>query len=111
MVIAGGVTGTPPDYTDLRNPLMRDTVENVRFFMRDYSELNRLDWTHAEEDPGGIEFNLPVSGWLRLFRETGFEVLDYLELQAPEGSPDRYGTPGAWAQRWPAEHVWKLGRR
>lgn len=76
-----------------------------------YFELHRLDWTRAEVDPGGIEFNLPISGWLRLFRETGFEVLDYLELKAPEGSPDRYGTPGEWAQRWPAEQVWKLRRR
>ena len=60
---------------------------------------------------GGIEFNLPISSWLRLFRDTGFEVLDYHELQAPEGSEDRHGVPGKWAQRWPAEHVWKLRRR
>ena len=77
---------------------------------RSYFDLHRLDWTRAEVDPGGIEFNLPVSAWLRLFRETGFEVLDYLELQAPEGSPDRFVTPCAWAQRWPAEQVWKLRR-
>ena len=74
------------------------------------SELKRVDWTRVDVDPGGIEFNLPVSGWLRLFRETSFEVVDYLELMAPEGSPDRYGTPGSWAARWPTEHVWKLRR-
>jgi SAM-dependent methyltransferase len=78
---------------------------------RSYFELERLDWTQVEVDPGGIEFNLPISRWLRLFREVGFELLDYLELQAPVGSPDRYATPGAWARRWPAEHVWKLRRR
>ena len=77
---------------------------------RSYFDLHRLDWTKAEVDPGGIEFNLPISSWLRLFRETGFEVLDYLELQAPEGSPDRFGVPGEWAQRWPPEQVWKLRR-
>lgn len=32
----------PPDYTDLNNPLTRQVVENVRVFMRDYAELNRL---------------------------------------------------------------------
>jgi hypothetical protein len=53
---------------------------------------------------------LTVSQWLRLFRNTGFEVLDYHELQAPQGAPDRYGVPGIWAQRWPAEHAWKLRR-
>ncbi len=77
---------------------------------RSYFELHRLDWTEAEVDPGGIEFNLPISGWLRLFRETGFEVLDYLELQAPEGSQDRSYVTAEWAARWPAEQVWKLRR-
>jgi hypothetical protein len=33
---------------------------------------------------------------MRLFREIGFEVLDYLELQVPKGSSDQYGTPGSW---------------
>jgi SAM-dependent methyltransferase len=75
-----------------------------------YFGLHRMDWRQAEVDPGGIEFNLPLSGWLRLFRETGFEVIDYLELQVPKGSPDQFGTPGAWAERWPAEQVWKLRR-
>ena len=78
---------------------------------RGYFELRRLDWTRAEVDPGGIEFNLPISSWIRLFKETGFEVLDYLELQAPEDSEDRFGVPASWARRWPAEHVWKLRRR
>lgn len=34
--------GTPSSYADANNPLMREIVENVRFFMRDYAELNRL---------------------------------------------------------------------
>jgi SAM-dependent methyltransferase len=78
---------------------------------RSYFDLYRLDWTQAEVDPGGIEFNLPISGWIRLFRETGFEVLGYLELQAPEDSEDRFNTPADWAKRWPAEQVWKLRKR
>ena len=69
-----------------------------------------FDWTTSAEDPGGIEFNMPVSSWMRLFRETGFEVLDYLELQAPKGSSKKYGMPGSWAESWPAEQVWKLRR-
>ena len=77
---------------------------------RSYFELGKLDWRDDEVDPGGIEFNLPLSDWLRLFRETGFEVLDFHELQAPSGSPDRYHIPGKWAESWPAEQVWKLRR-
>ncbi len=77
---------------------------------RSHGDVARIDWTRCAIDPGGIEFNLPVSGWLRLFRETGFEVLDYLELLAPAGSEDRFSVPAAWAERWSAEHVWKLRR-
>jgi SAM-dependent methyltransferase len=78
---------------------------------RSYFDLHRLDWTKVEHDPGGMDFNLPISGWLRLFRQTGFEVLDYLELQAPPGRTTRHNTPAWWAERWPSEHVWKLRRR
>ena len=78
---------------------------------RSYFDMHRIDWTRAEVDPGGVEFNLPIAGWLRLFRETGFEVLDYLELQAPEGVSARFNTPAPWARRWPAEQVWKLRKR
>ena len=38
---------------------------------RDYFGLHRIDWRDAVDDPGGIEFNLPVSVWFRLFRDTG----------------------------------------
>jgi len=79
---------------------------------RSYFDLHRLDWTQAEVDPGGVEFQIPISKWLRLFRETGFDVLDYLELQAPpdlEGNP--YMSPSAWGKRWPYEQVWKLRKR
>jgi len=77
---------------------------------RPYFGLHRIDWTQVEIDPGGIEFNLTISDWLRLFRETGFEVVDYLELEVPSGSLDRFSTPGHWAHQWPAEQVWKLQR-
>jgi ubiquinone/menaquinone biosynthesis C-methylase UbiE len=74
-----------------------------------YFSLHRQDWTDAEIDPGGIEFNLPISKWLQLFRDTGFEVIDYQELQAP---PDRhnkaFSVHAEWAQRWPSEQVWQL---
>ena len=78
---------------------------------RSYFELHRVDWTQLQVDPGGVEFNLPVSGWFRLFKETGFDVLDYRELQAPEGSPDQFGIPAQWAQQWPSEQIWKVRKR
>ncbi len=78
---------------------------------RNYFDLYQIDWREAEHDPGGMEFNMPISSWFKLFRDVGFDVIDYQELQAPKDSPDRYGTSGAWAYRWPSEQVWKVRRR
>ncbi|MEM7219637.1 MAG: class I SAM-dependent methyltransferase [Pseudomonadota bacterium] len=80
-----------------------------RMLHRRYEDLYRQDWTQVEIEPGGIEFNLPHGKWLALFRELGFEVLDYLELTAPpDGGTEKFGIPYEWARRWPAEHAWKL---
>lgn len=76
---------------------------------RPYFGTRRLDWRDAEVDPGGIEFTMPTSEWMRLFRRTGFEVLDYHELQAPaEMSERRFFVSGEWARKWPSEQVWQL---
>lgn len=79
---------------------------------RDYFGLHELDWTAVEIDPGGVEFNLTISGWMALFRETGFDLLDYRELQAPPAAAgDRFGMRAEWAKRWPSEQVWKLRKQ
>ncbi len=76
---------------------------------RDYFSLGTVDWRDVEIDPGGVEFNRPVSAWFRLFRRTGFEVLDYMELQAPpDCAADQFNVPVDWAQRFPSEQVWRL---
>lgn len=79
---------------------------------RDYFGLHKLDWRDVEVDPGGVEFNLPISEWISLFHRTGFEILEYMELQAPadmEANP--FQSPSQWAKRWPYEQVWKLKKR
>lgn len=83
---------------------------------RDYFTIHRFDWQGAVDAPGGIEFNLPLSGWFRLFRRTGFEVVDFLEIQAPEPTPNsagelRYFATAGWAHRYPSEQVWALRKR
>jgi hypothetical protein len=77
---------------------------------RSYFELHRIDWRGVEIDPGGMDFNLSISEWLRLFRQTGFEVLEYFELQAPPDRPVLHNVPAWWAEKWPSEQVWKLLR-
>jgi len=72
----------------------------------------RQDWRNAVDDPGGIEFNLTTSAWIRLFNQTGFEIVDYIEVQAPdhaEGAP--YAVSAAWARQYPSEQVWWLRKR
>jgi len=79
---------------------------------RDYFGLGRLDWTDAVVEPGGIEFNLEISSWMRLFRQVGFDVIDYIEIQAPAtATGEPYWVSADWAQRFPSEQVWILRKR
>jgi len=79
---------------------------------RDYFGLHRLDYRDLEEDPGGVEFNLPFSGWLALFSRVGFEVEALLEPRAPDSAAgSQFAVPAEWAKRFPSEHVWKLRKR
>ncbi|HSM65081.1 MAG TPA: hypothetical protein VK860_02130, partial [Ilumatobacteraceae bacterium] len=77
-----------------------------------YFGLGRLDWTDALDDPGGIEFNMEISSWLRLFRTVGFDVVDYVEIQAPaSASGTRFWVGADWAKRFPSEQAWILQKR
>ena len=76
---------------------------------RGYFDIHRLDWTNADDDPGGIEFNLPVSAWFDLFTSTGFEVTGFAEPRPSTGGEEvNYYVTADWARRWPSEQVWKL---
>jgi SAM-dependent methyltransferase len=79
---------------------------------RPYFDLGRMDWRDAIDEPGGIEFNLPISSWIRLFHRIGFEITDYIEIQAPHSATGTGSTVTAgWAQRFPSEQVWRLKKR
>jgi SAM-dependent methyltransferase len=86
-----------------------DGATTIDRMVRPYFDLGRLDWTGAEVDPGGIEFNLTVSAWFALFRRVGFSVEDYREPRpAPDADDDRFSIPSGWARDFPSEQVWKL---
>ena len=76
--------------------------------VRDYFGLHRLQWS----DQASVEFTLPIGEWIRLFRSSGLEILDLVELQAPEGASTSfpYVTP-EWARRWPSEEIWRLRKK
>jgi SAM-dependent methyltransferase len=76
---------------------------------RPYFELHRIDWSEVAVDPGGVEFNLPISDWFALFRAVGFEVEDYLEPRpAAGGARVAFTVSADWARAYPCEQVWKL---
>jgi len=88
------------------------SIPITRHLEQSYFGQYRQDWQDAEDDPGGIEFNLMTSDWIRLFIKMGFEIVDYVEVQAPdhaEGVP--YSISAEWAKAFPSEQVWWLRKR
>jgi ubiquinone/menaquinone biosynthesis C-methylase UbiE len=73
--------------------------------LRPYFGIHRLEWT----DDGAINFSLGVGPLIRLFRGSGFEVLDCIEVQPPVGATTsfKYVTT-EWARRWPSEEIWRV---
>jgi ubiquinone/menaquinone biosynthesis C-methylase UbiE len=72
---------------------------------RPQRNLGRLEW------PGelGVEWQLPHGELVRLLRQTGFEILDLVELYPPSDATDHsyYKTASRdWASKWPCEEIW-----
>lgn len=84
--------------------------EVTRELLYPYFGLHRVDWT--EGDDQGTEFNLPISDWLNLFDETGFEVVSFHEIQSPERQAEtRFYVSADWAHDFPSEQAWRLRKR
>ena len=82
--------------------------------VRPQKGLNRLDWPETDADHAGVEFHPGTGDLFRILRTSGFELLDLVELFAPEDAVDReyyVYPPAAWAKRWPSEEVWRARRR
>jgi SAM-dependent methyltransferase len=90
---------------------MPDTGKVKETLQRPQRGMNRLEWT--DDDPG-VEFHLGAGDLIRLLRANGFEILDLVELFAPEGAKDHaeYSyVPAEWARRWPSEEIWRARKR
>jgi SAM-dependent methyltransferase len=78
--------------------------------LRPYFGMHRFDWPGVS----GVEFYLTYGDWIRLLRASGFEVLDLIEVRAPDGATGVHGdglVDAEWARRWPAEQIWRARRR
>jgi SAM-dependent methyltransferase len=70
--------------------------------------MHRFEWPDDES----VNFTLPHGELIALLRDSGFEIEELRELQAPAGATTRYPWVDAeWAHRWPSEEVWKARKR
>lgn len=86
---------------------MPETGPVTTSLQRPLEDLRRMVW---EDDDPGIEFHPSAGEMIRILRGAGFEVLDVIELFAPEDAQDHpyYGyVPAEWARKWPAEEIWR----
>lgn len=69
-----------------------------------YFRSHRYEWNDAS-----VNFYLGYGEWIRLLRASGFDVLDLIEVQAPEGAQDNpHGLADPeWSRRWPVEEIWR----
>jgi SAM-dependent methyltransferase len=61
------------------------------------------------ENDGAVEFHLPHGELVRLLRRLSLEVLDLVELQAPENGDAGQWSENVtleWARQWPSEEIW-----
>ena len=79
-------------------------------FQRPYFGLHRIEW--GPED--GVEFQLTYGEWIRVLRDSGFEIERLIELQPP---PDAKRHPHyddhdpEWSRKWPSEEIWVARKR
>lgn len=69
--------------------------------------MHRMDW-----NDGSVEFHISHGKMIRLLRESGFEVMDLIEIQPPADATTSYTWMNIdWARQWPCEEVWKARKR
>ncbi|HEX5274575.1 MAG TPA: class I SAM-dependent methyltransferase [Candidatus Rubrimentiphilum sp.] len=68
--------------------------------------------TRSSEEAGSVSFTLPYGAWVRLFRKSGFEIEELMELRPSEDATSSYRdwVSRDWARKWPAEQIWRLRR-
>jgi SAM-dependent methyltransferase len=77
--------------------------------LRPQRGLHRMEWPDDE----GVEFHLGHGDWIRILRDSGFEIDGLWELYAADDATDHeyYAFSADWARKWPAEEIWKARKR
>src|SRR5438874_4806390 len=95
--------------TDLEMVCSSDTERIGKQLVRPLNGMHRLDWTD-DEVGASTEFHVSHSELFQVLRRSGFDVLDFRELYAPEDAVDHpyYQYVSAeWAKQWPSEEIWR----
>jgi ubiquinone/menaquinone biosynthesis C-methylase UbiE len=98
--------------SDLEMVCSPDAEKISERLVRPLKGMHRLDW--FSEDKPSSEFHLSASELFQLLRRTGFDVLDYRQLYAPDDAvddPHFSFIPAAWARKWPSEEIWRARKR
>ena len=88
----------------LTSPDVDPVVPSGTELLRPYFGMCRFEWQSEDS----IDFHLGYGDWIRVLRSHGFEVEALVELRNPGHDSGRYNLFTAeWAERWPAEEMWK----
>ena len=70
--------------------------------------MYRIEWPNEP----GVEFHLSHGDWIRLLRQSGFEIEDLIEVRPSAGATTSYPyVTLEWARQWPSEELWKVRKR
>ncbi len=81
--------------------------------VRPQKGMHRFDWADDGIGPS-TDFHISGSAMFQLLVKTGFDLVDFRELFAPDDAMDHpwYSyVPAAWAKQWPAEEIWRARKR
>jgi SAM-dependent methyltransferase len=77
--------------------------------LRPQRVIGRMEWDDGDRS---VEFHPSHGDWVRIFRASGFDVEELIEIYAPEGATTSYPWMSPeWARQWPVEDAWKVRKR
>jgi len=82
--------------------------------VRPQKGMRRFDWKDDDGTGPSTDFHISASEMFQLLSKTGFDVVDFRELFAPDDAVDHayYSyVPAAWAKQWPNEEIWRARLR
>jgi len=80
--------------------------------VRPQKGMYRFDWT--DEGKPETVFQLSGSDLFQLLLKTGFDVVDFREIFAPDDAvnhPYYQWVPASWGKRWPSDEIWRARKR